>query len=155
MCFGSFQFNWGLLEKSETLSLENRNTYEMGSSSEWDGNSALFRNLWSWVYSWGFLTQFQNSILLFHNNRKHLQEKKKQIFSPHITFYEFTLISAYRSYILFSFFIWINIKIDKQKGGKNVNGIVFWFWTRLVRYCVPLPAVESNWQIILDYYPVH
>ena len=99
MCFGSFQFNWGLLEKSETLSLENRNTYEMGSSSERDGNSALFRNLWSWVYSWGFLTQFQNSILLFHNNRKHLQ-KKKQIVSPHITFYEFTLISAYRSYIL-------------------------------------------------------
>ena len=81
--------------------------------------------------------------------------KKKQILSPHITFYEITLISAYRSYILFSFFIWINIKIDKQKGGKNVNGIVFWFWTRLVRYCVPLPAVESNWQIILDYYPVH
>lgn len=98
MCVGSFQFNWGLLEKSETLSLENRNTYEMGSSSEWDGNSALFRNLWSWVYSWGFLTQFQNSILLFHNNRKHLQ-KKKQIVSPNITFYEFTLISAYRSYI--------------------------------------------------------
>ena len=77
MCVGSFQFNWGLLEKSETLSLENRNTYEMGSSSEWDGNSALFRNLWSWVCSWGFLTQFQNSILLFHNNRKQLQKKNK------------------------------------------------------------------------------
>ena len=120
MCVGSFQLNWGLLEKSETLSLENRNTYEMGSSSEWDGNSALFRNLWSWVYSWGFLTQFQNSILLFHNNRKHLQ--KKQIFSPHITLYECTLISAYRSYILFS--QWM---MNRWPSHSQTQWVPFWF----------------------------
>ena len=53
--------------------------YEMRSvSSEQEENSALFRNLWSRVYNWGFLTQIQNSILVLQRNKKHKKHVIKQ-----------------------------------------------------------------------------
>ena len=73
--------------------------------------------------------------------------KKKQIVSPHITFYEFTLISAYKSYILFS--QWM---MNRWPSHSQTQWVPVWFQSlRALQSClIGLRAVRQflfymNW----------